>query len=150
MDHSIPQASQEVLDVVEHWHRYMRGEAPDALDDLLDDDAVMVSPVVFTPQRGKAIVARYLEAARTTFAAGGFDVPGGFRYTRQIASGDTAVLEFETTMGGKYVNGVDMIQVRSGRITEFRVMIRPLQAVHTVHELMGAQLASSANSDENR
>ena len=121
MDQQIAQPTQEMLDVVEHWHRYMRGEAPDALDELLDDDAVMVSPVVFTPQRGKATVTMYLEAAKATFAAGGFDVPGGFRYTRQIVSGDTAVLEFETTMGGKYVNGVDMIQVRSGRITEFRV-----------------------------
>ena len=142
MHQPIPEPTRDVLAVIEHWHRYMRGETPDALDELLDDDAVMVSPVVFTPQRGKAIVTRYLEAARRTFAAGGFDVPGGFRYTRQIASGDTAVLEFETTMGGKYVNGVDIIQVRSGRITEFRVMIRPLQAVQTVHELMGAQLTA--------
>ena len=148
MDELIRQLpAQDVLDVVAHWHRYMRGEAPDALTELLDDDAVMVSPVVFTPQRGKAIVAMYLEAAKATFAAAGFDVPGGFRYSRQIASGDTAVLEFETTMGGKFVNGVDMIQVRSGRITEFRVMIRPLQAVHTVHELMGAQLAASHEPD---
>jgi ketosteroid isomerase-like protein len=147
MHPSIPQPTDEVLDVIAHWHRYLSGEAPDALDDLLDDDAVMVSPVVFTPQRGKAIVAMYLEAAKATFASGGYDVPDGFRYTRQIASGDTAVLEFETTMGGKYVNGVDMIQVRSGRITEFRVMIRPLQAVHTVHELMRAQLAARHKPD---
>ena len=107
----------------------------------------MVSPVVFTAERGKAIVAMYLEAAKATFAGAGFDVPAGFQYTRQIASGDTAVLEFETTMGGKYVNGVDMIQVRTGRITEFRVMIRPLQAVHNAHELMGAQLAAGHKPD---
>lgn len=29
----------------------------------------------------------------------------------------------------------------TGRIVEFRVMVRPLQALNTVHELMGAQLA---------
>ena len=53
------------------------------------------------------------------------------------------MLEFETEMGGKYVNGVDIIRVDdSGRIVEFRVMVRPLQAVNTVHQLMGAELAA--------
>ena len=53
------------------------------------------------------------------------------------------MLEFETEMGGKYVNGVDIIRIDdSGRIVEFRVMVRPLQAVNTVHQLMGAELAA--------
>jgi hypothetical protein len=53
------------------------------------------------------------------------------------------MLEFETEMGGKYVNGVDIIRVDdSGRIVEFRVMVRPLQALNTVHQLMGAELAA--------
>ena len=44
-------------------------------------------------------------------------------------------------MGGKYVNGIDIIECNeSGRITEFRVMIRPLQAVQAVHAAMGAML----------
>jgi hypothetical protein len=58
-----------------------------------------------------------------------------------VVSGDTAVLEFETSMDGKYVNGVDIIRINeAGRIVEFRVMVRPLQAVNTVHRMMGAQL----------
>ena len=134
-----------IVDVVDRWHRFMRGELPDALDDLLDGDAVMYSPVVFTPQRGKAIVAKYLAAAKATFAAIGFDAEDGpsFRYVKQVIAGDTAVLEFETEMGGKYVNGVDIIRVNEhGRIVEFRVMVRPLQALNTVHALMGAELAA--------
>ena len=51
------------------------------------------------------------------------------------------MLEFETTVQGKYVNGVDIIRCNDeGRIVEFRVMIRPLQAVNLVHEQMRAQL----------
>ena len=58
-----------------------------------------------------------------------------------MLAGDTAVLEFETTVGGKYVNGVDIIRCNAaGRIVEFRVMIRPLQAVNAVHEQMKATL----------
>ena len=49
-----------IVEVVDRWHRFMRDELPDALDDLLDADAVMYSPVVFTPQRGKAIVAKQI------------------------------------------------------------------------------------------
>ena len=54
---------------------------------------------------------------------------------------DTAVLEFETTVEGKYVNGVDIIRCDAdGKIVEFRVMIRPLQAVNLVHQQMAAML----------
>ena len=65
----------------------------------------------------------------------------GFRYTKKVLDGDTAVLEFETTIDGKYVNGVDIIRCNeAGRIVEFRVMIRPLQAVNAVHQQMAATL----------
>ena len=58
-----------------------------------------------------------------------------------MLDGDTAVLEFETTIDGKYVNGVDIIRCNdAGRIVEFRVMIRPLQAVNLVHQQMAAML----------
>ena len=136
-------ASTAILDVIDRWHDFMRCDRPDGLDDLLADDAVMYSPVVFTPQRGKAIVAMYLEAARATFAAIGFDSDDGpsFRYVKHVVSGDTAVLEFETEMGGKYVNGVDIITCDDdGKIVEFKVMIRPLQAINAVHDAMRAML----------
>ena len=58
-----------------------------------------------------------------------------------MLAGDTAVLEFETTVEGKYVNGVDIIRCNDeGRIVEFRVMIRPLQAINLVHRQMAATL----------
>jgi len=141
---------------VAKWHQYLRGQLPGGLDELLHDDVVFYSPIVFTPQRGKAITTLYLEAAGQTLPgdrpegspiesdapgdAGG-DGGGGFHYTKQVMSGDAAVLEFETTVEGKYVNGVDIIQVDAeGRIIEFRVMIRPLQAVNLVHRQMAAML----------
>ena len=43
------------------------------------------------------------------------------------------MLEFETSVDGKYVNGVDIIRCdATGRIVEFRVMMRPLQGTHAV------------------
>ena len=128
-------------DVVERWHRHLAGDLPGGLDELLADDVVFYSPIVYTPQRGKEITTLYLQAAAQTLPGDGG--AGGFRYTKQVAAGDTAVLEFETTVEGKYVNGVDIIRCDdAGRIVEFRVMIRPLQAVNAVHQQMQAMLAS--------
>jgi len=132
---------------VERWHQFLRGKLPGGLDELLHDDVVFFSPIVYTPQEGKAITKLYLEAAGQTLPGErpeGADVgngSGGFRYTKQVLAGDTAVLEFETSIEGTYVNGVDIIRCDGqGKIVEFRVMIRPLQAVNLVHRQMGAML----------
>ena len=64
-----------------------------------------------------------------------------FRYTKQILDDHQAVLEFETTMDGIKVNGVDIITCDDdGMITEFKVMMRPLQAINAVHAEMKAML----------
>jgi hypothetical protein len=138
-------------DVIERWHRHLRGELSGGLDELLHPDVVFYSPIVYTPQRGRDITKLYLTAAGQTLPGdaptgddggdGGPTEDGAFRYTKHVLAGDTAVLEFETTVGGKYVNGVDIIRCDDdGKIVEFRVMIRPLQAVNLVHEQMKAAL----------
>ena len=135
--------------VIEKWQAHLRGELPGGLGELLDDDVIFYSPIVYTPQQGKAITTRYLEAAGQTLPGDesasksdrGSDSSGRFRYTKQVMAGDTAVLEFETTVEGKYVNGVDIIRCNDeGRIVEIRVMIRPLQAINLVHQQMATML----------
>jgi len=142
--------SDPIVAVIERWHDFLRSKDPDLLDELLDDDVVFLSPVVYTPQRGKAITTMYLMAAGATLGgkdgAGGAGGPGGaFGYTKEVLAGNTAVLEFETSVEGRYVNGVDIIVVNdAGRIVEFRVMLRPLQAVNAVHAQMKAALEAMA------
>ena len=64
-----------------------------------------------------------------------------FRYSKEIMSGNQAVLEFESEVDGKYVNGVDILTWNdAGKIVEFKVMIRPLQAVNAMHQQMGEML----------
>lgn len=132
--------------VIEQWHAHMRGELKDGLDVLLDDNCVFFSPIVFTPQVGKEMTKMYLMAAGQTLP--GDKSPndssgngGKFRYTKEVLDGYTAVLEFETTIEGKYANGVDIITCNDqGKIVEFRVMMRPLQAINAVHRQMGEAL----------
>ncbi len=139
---------------IQNWHKYVRGDLPGGLDQLLHDDVVFYSPVVFTPQKGKAITSLYLQAAAGTLnepsqedpgvsdtAVGSSEQTGSFRYVSEVMSGNTAVLEFETTIDGKYVDGIDMITCdQDGKIIEFKVMVRPLQAVHAIHQAMQKML----------
>ena len=117
------------------WHRLVRTQDPSGLDALLADDAVFHSPVVHTPQRGKRLARAYLSAAFGVF----FNPT--FRYVREIVGPSDAVLEFETEIDGIVVNGVDLIAWNeAGRITDFKVMIRPLKAINLIHERMAAML----------
>lgn len=121
------------------WHDYMEGGSdPTVLSALLADDAVFHSPVVHTPQVGKPIVMAYLVAASHVL---GNDK---FRYVRELVDGHEMMLEFVTELDGISINGVDIIRFdESGKITDFKVMIRPLKAINKVWEMMGAQLAAA-------
>ncbi len=140
-------------EVMAKWESYLHGDLPGGLDELLHEDCVFLSPIVFTPQVGREVTKMYLAAAGMTLAGKPKDEGGGhgessteFRYVKRIVDGDHAVLEFETTMSGILVNGIDMITVDAdGKIIEFKVMIRPLKAINVVHEQMRAALEASAN-----
>ncbi len=124
---------------LETWHELVRTRDAAGLDALLADDAVFHSPVVHTPHRGKQLTARYLGAAFQVF------FNPSFRYVRQIAGPSDAVLEFETQIDGVLVNGVDLIKWNdAGKITEFKVMLRPLKAINIVHQRMASMLQSTS------
>jgi hypothetical protein len=120
---------------IERWLEVAHKRDAAALDDLLHDDVIFSSPVVHTPQEGKAVTTAYLTAALTVLAN------DSFRYVRQFDCGTRAVLEFETEINGIHINGVDMIEWDAdGMITGFKVMIRPLKAIQAVHAGMAEML----------
>ena len=107
------------------------------LDNIISDDAVFSSPVVFTPMEGKNITMMYLHAAGQSFNM------EKFKYTKEIHDGMNSVLEFETYIDDISVNGVDIIEWnKDGKICNFKVMIRPFKAVQKVQEKMIAALES--------
>ena len=123
------------INVLEKWHHVLETADIKGLGDLLADDAVFHSPIMHTPQVGKALVTQYLGAAFQLFSQ------HSFKYVREITSGNEAVLEFEVEMDGLYVNGIDLITWNDqGEITDFKVMLRPLKAIHLVQEKMLDQL----------
>ena len=121
---------------LELWHQVLsQGNRPADLAAIIHEDAVFHSPVVHTPQQGRAIVVAYLAAAGVVFNT------DKFRYVREFSEGNQALLEFVTELDGVQINGVDIITFDDdGMIMDFKVMVRPLKAINKVWETMGAQL----------
>lgn len=125
--------------VLEQWHGIVRNKNTDRLEELLADDVVFHSPVVHTPQLGKAITKKYLEAATIVLAN------DSFKYVKEIEGPTSALLEFTVEIEGIQVNGIDLISWNdAGKICEFKVFLRPLKAVNLVHQFMGAALQAKA------
>jgi len=124
-------------DLIHKWHEVVGSDDLNLLDKIIAEDAVFSSPVVFTPMEGKEITIMYLHAAGDSFNM------EKFKYTKEIHDGMNSVLEFETYIDDISVNGVDMIEWNEdGKITNFKVMIRPFKAVQKVQEKMVEALKS--------
>lgn len=123
--------------VIERWLRIIEsGETAD-LDDMLDEDAVFYSPAVFAPQHGRATAAAYLRAAEQMFSG------TGFHYVEKWFGDHSAVLHFAAVVDGLSVEGIDMIHWNDdGKITSFKVMIRPFKALQGVIARMAELLAA--------
>lgn len=129
---------------LDRWHQLVRERSLEGLEELLAEDVVFYSPVLFKPQHGKALTTFYL--------AGALQVLGNdkFRYVREIVGAHDAALEFETELDGLYVNGVDLLQWNdTGQVTEFKVLLRPLKAIQIVQLKMAELLERVSDNNQN-
>jgi hypothetical protein len=122
------------------WHDYMKsGGDAGLLSAQLADNAVFHSPVVHSPQEGKAKVMLYLLSAAKVL---GND---SFTYVREVVEGRDALLEFTCEIDGIAINGIDLIRFDDeGKIIDFKVMVRPVKAVNKLWEMMAAQLQAAS------
>lgn len=126
-------------DTIDTWHQVVRNKDISLLDGLLADDCVFHSPVVHTPQQGKALTKMYLSAAAMVLAN------DTFTYVREVVGDSDAMLEFTADIQGVHVNGIDMIRWNAdGQIVDFKVMVRPLKAVNLLHGMMKQMLEKMA------
>ena len=117
------------------WHEGLISNDPKLLDEILDESCVFTSPIVFKPIEGKEMSKLYLMGAGQTFDMDRFE------YVRELVDGLDSVLEFETYIGDISVNGVDIIRWNDeGKIIDFKVMIRPLQAIGALQKKMSEAL----------
>ena len=126
-----------MVTALDSWHDIIRNGDTSALETLIADDAVFHSPVVHTPQVGKAIVIKYLTAATMVL------MNGSFHYVREMVQDHEALLEFQATIDDIVINGIDHIRWNeNNQIVEFKVWVRPLKAIQKLHQVMAKQLDS--------
>ena len=126
------------------WHDYMKSGGDAALlSAQIAADAVFHSPVVHSPQAGKAKVMLYLLSAAKVLGN------ESFTYVREIIDGNDAMLEFTSVIDGIHINGIDLIRFDdAGKIIDFKVMVRPVKAVNKLWEMMAAQLQAARYDSE--
>ncbi len=116
-----------------HWHQFTEKHDLALLDQMLAEEVVFHSPVVWTPQKGKSITKLYLSGAGQVLER--------FQYVRKVVDGRDWVLEFSAQVGDIHVKGVDIIQLNDqGQIIDFEVMVRPLKAINALHQAMAQML----------
>ncbi len=126
------------MNTLERWHQIIKQGKPELLDEILAENCVFLSPVVHTPQRGKALTKLYLTGAMHVLNK-------DFHYVKEVVSAEHAVLEFVCEIDGITVNGVDIMSFdKDGKINEFKVMVRPLKAINLLHARMREMLESLA------
>lgn len=122
---------------IKDWHTVVQQKDYKLLKSLLHKNAVFYSPLVFKAQEGRALALAYLTAASNMFEG------TGFHYVKEVIGENEAVLEFNAQIDGIQIDGVDIITWdQDGKITEFKVMLRPFKAIEKVGEKMKAQLES--------
>lgn len=109
--------------------------------ELFADDIEFRSPVAFKPYEGIEAIMFLLANVEQTFE--------DFRYVDQASDGNSHMLRFEARVGGKSLEGVDLLQTDDrGRVTNFTVMIRPLSGAMALAEAMKARIdAAIADGD---
>lgn len=128
--------SAAVSESLAHWHSMVAAGDLSKLSSILHTDAVFRSPVAHTPYPGAPVVALILNTVAQVFTE--------FTYLRELstADGHSVVLEFSAQVNGKQLKGIDMLRFdETGKIVEFEVMIRPLNALQALAEEMGQRLA---------
>ncbi len=111
------------------WVAYTENHDGSLLSEMLADDVVFHSPVVFTPQVGKNITFLYLSAATQVLKQ--------YRYTQTIRDQGQWALRFEGQIGEIKIIGFDIITLNTdGKIINFEVLVRPAKAVIAIQQAM--------------
>ncbi len=109
--------------------------------ETLREDIVLHSPVLFRGFEGREVALVVLSQV--------IEVLEDFRYTDELAEGDTVALRFKANVGDRELEGIDFLELdEEGRVAELTVFMRPLSALNRFSEQMGARLAAALPAAE--
>ncbi len=131
-------------EVLVQWHNVVKNQDTSILKGLLHPDCIFYSPLLYKPQEGRVLTSMYLKAAARMFGKAEY-----FKYIKEVEQGRSAVLEFNARFEEIEVDGVDILTWdEHGKITEFKVMIRPFRAIEKVGEMMMSELQDISLKDK--
>ena len=105
----------------------------EAMTEVLREDVVLHSPILFRGFEGREIVLGVLTHVVATLE--------DFRYTDELAEGDTVALRFKARVGDRELEGIDFLELDAeGRVVELTVFMRPMSALKAFNEQMAARL----------
>lgn len=105
----------------------------EAMTDVLREDVVLHSPILFRGFEGREIVLGVLTHVVATLE--------DFRYTDELAQGDTVALRFKARVGDRELEGIDFLELDAdGRVAELTVFMRPMSALKAFNEQMATRL----------
>jgi hypothetical protein len=120
------------------WHLVVHDLKAESLDKYLRDrvvkDCIFSPPTYFTPWKGRDELLVILQSVGEVFGE-------SFTYGRQWVSPDCRewALEFTADIAdtGKKIEGIDMVSLNEeGKITDFKVLARPPNAVSALKDQM--------------
>jgi limonene-1,2-epoxide hydrolase len=118
--------SDAFITAVESWDR-------DAAAAALADDVSFRSPVVFKAYEGRDATLAVLDAVSRVFE--------DFAYIDRIEGDRTAALIFRARVGERELEGLDHLTFDDdGRVSELRVMVRPMTGMVALAEAMQREL----------
>ena len=107
----------------------------EAMSGTLREDVVLHSPILFRGFEGREIVLGVLTHVAATLE--------DFRYTDELAEGDTVVLRFKARVGDRELEGIDFLELDDeGNVRELTVFMRPFSALTAFNERMKERLAA--------
>jgi hypothetical protein len=110
----------------------------EAMADVLREDVVLHSPILFRGFEGREIVLGVLTHVVATLE--------DFRYTDELAEGDAVVLRFKARVGDRELEGIDFLELdEDGRVRELTVFMRPMSALKAFNEQMATRLGVDTN-----
>ena len=120
---------------LEEWHRIVSRKDLDALRGILAEDVSLGAPPYWGRLRGREIVHHLLGQIVGTIE--------GFTYHREWQNGRELALEFTGRVGELELQGIDLISLDERlRIQSLDVMIRPINAVLSLREIIAPRMAS--------
>ena len=107
------------------------------MEAILSEDVVMGAPPHWKKLEGKPMVSRVLGIILNTLEE--------FAYHREWIEGSELALEFTARVGRLNLHGIDLISVDdAGQMKKLDVMIRPLNALTELANIVGTKIAEGA------